>query len=301
MVCRKSEQCLLLTLIFALFPWVDAFACVVARPGTFVSLYELVPRSRHIALVTVECADDEKYEGCEFNDIETLRAPPEKGYQQWSWRIRPLEDNPLWLHSDFMGHTLDTFWQEERSRSPFFSCTFQHDFEPGQTYLIFYDMPAAAASAELIIEEDDAWLAYVRKQVPVSDFMHMPIAEISILPMSISGLIAYQSEFGHAVPAFVEFRVERAEEILYESYSQWVVHSRSNPQDPGNLAVVIRISQLSGWLGAREIYSVDQLSGRLLRVTGMLDRRPSTADSQYGHYALPHLKAWSSSRIQILD
>ena len=245
---RVSEggwQASLILLIVTLVQCVGVHACVVARPGTFVSLYELVPRSRHIALVTVECADDEKYEGCEFHDIETLRAPPEKGYQQWSWRIRPLEDNPLWLHSDFMGHTLDAFWQEEESRSPFFGCTFQHDFDPGQTYLIFYDMPAAAASAELIIEEDDAWLAYVRRQVPVSDFMHMPIAEVSALPMNISKLIAYQSEFGHAVPAFVEFKVERAEEIMYGSYSQWVVHSRANPQDPGNLAVIIRRLLLS--------------------------------------------------------
>lgn len=208
----------------------------------------------------------------------------------------------MWLHSDFIGHTADEFWQEEVGRSPFMGCTFQHDFEPGQTYLIFYDMPAASAAAELILEEEDAWLEYVRGQVEATNFLHMPLAEVSSLSVGIHEAIHHQKQRGQAVPADVTFEVMRAEEIHYEGYSEWLIHSQEDAHDPLNLTVILDITQLKDWSLEQKLPSVTHLRGRLVRIAGMLDQRESISDdSKFSQYRRPHIKVRSAERILIFD
>ena len=67
----------------------------------------------------------------------------------------------------YESHTNDLFWKKMggRTSNHFASCVTMPNFDIGYNYLVFVDKPYHRKSFELIVDEEDKWLQYVRDKV----------------------------------------------------------------------------------------------------------------------------------------
>jgi hypothetical protein len=133
-------------------------------PGAAMDRDELISKAATIVLVRVRALKHDKpFTVYTMETLEIIKgsAPSSYQYKTLGW------DPPNPSDNDFTGHTTSAFWEKEAGRSKWYvgACGPQHAFRYGQVYLHFPDKPGAWKAAEIIRDERDRWLQYVRSKV----------------------------------------------------------------------------------------------------------------------------------------
>ena len=92
-----------------------------------------------------------------LHPVEVIKGRAEPAYEFLSHDFENSDN-------DFSGHQAKEFWNENIGRSTLFCCICgpDHGFRAGKLYLYFPDKLGAMKSAELVADQSDEWLRYVR-------------------------------------------------------------------------------------------------------------------------------------------
>lgn len=140
-----------------------ARACEAPKPGYGMTHDELIGTANTIVLVRLSSRSslpEQRMVRYSLKTVELIKGRAEPAYEFLSHDF----DNS---DNDFSRHRAKEFWNENIGRSTLFCCICgpDHGFRAGRLYLYFPDKLGAMKSAELVADDSDEWLQYVRSKV----------------------------------------------------------------------------------------------------------------------------------------
>ena len=145
-----------------LFASMNARSCRVPDKGYDWTINELIEKSGSI--VIAKLSKKEEKGSAYVYTLEVLSVL--KGPEINSISFQGFGYNEA-LSNDFDNHIDNRFWKENVGRSDFPCCLCgpNHIFRNGEKYLVFPDAFGSMKSAEVIKNDDDRWLQYVRDRL----------------------------------------------------------------------------------------------------------------------------------------
>lgn len=174
-----------------------AWGCMRTNPDAYVSGDALISEAQTIVLVRLKSATllNAEGEGTRYvlETVEAIKGVAEPSYQ-YSTRGRNIYSD-----NDFAGHAASEYWDKNIGRSQVsmaYCYAAAHAFQDGDTYLYFPGRPGALKSAEIVRNENDLWLRYVRAKATGGAVPAVPKGEgkiaaatgVATLPKQVSGL-----------------------------------------------------------------------------------------------------------------
>jgi len=160
----RNTRSLVLLFVFALVAYGHTQACMVPGRGARVHHDYVIWEAETIVLVRLKSRMqmERRPEATRYvlETVETIKGPGQALYEFVSRGSR-------YSGNDFGAHKASEFWAKDQGRSEFPCCICgpDHSFREGEIYLYFPDELGSMKSAELVRDESDRWLTYVRARV----------------------------------------------------------------------------------------------------------------------------------------